>query len=133
EQISTQAIKAGIANVDYRAVVGDAWRRGGLDEIIDKRVDLAVDEVRQQTSWANLLQSLAYQQKAEELATAVAERVYRSDAVKAALGSLAADVGKELGRQIELASLDATEPTLACLQAFVGGRYGATVAAAVGG
>src|SRR5690606_36898446 len=36
-------------------------------------------------------------------------------------------------RQIELASLDATEPTLACLQAFVGGRYGATVAAAVGG
>ena len=74
EAISVRAIKSGIANVDYRAVVGDAWRRGNLDDIVDKRVDLAVDEVRQQTSWGSLLQSLAYQQKAQELATAVAER-----------------------------------------------------------
>jgi len=133
EAISVRALKAGIANVDYRAVVGDAWRRGNLDELVDKRVDLAVDEVRQETSWANLLQSLAYQQKAQELATAVAERVYRSDAMKAALGQLAASVGKEIGRQIELASEDASGPTVACLKAFVGARYGTTVARAVSG
>jgi hypothetical protein len=133
EAISVRALKGGIANVNYRAVVGDAWRRGGLDEIVDKRVDLAVNEVRQETSWANLLQSLAYQQKAQELATAVAERVYRSDAMKAALEELAAGVGGDIGRQIELASVDASEPTLACLKAFVGARYGTTVARAVGG
>jgi hypothetical protein len=128
EKISVRALKAGTDNVDYRAVVGDAWRRGGLDEIIDKRVDLAVDEVRQESSWANLLQSLAYEQKAKELATVVAERVYRSDAMKAALEELALGVGKEVGRQMELASEDAAEPALACLKAFVGARYGTTVA-----
>ena len=104
-----------------------------LDQIVDKRVDLAVEEVRQETSWANLLQSLANQQKAQELATAVAERVYRSDAMKAALEELAAGVGNEVGKQMEFASQDAAEPALACLKAFVGARYGATAARAVVG
>jgi hypothetical protein len=133
EAISVRALKAGIANVDYRAVVGDAWRGGGLDDIIDKQVDKAVDEVAQETSWASLMQSLANQQKAQELATAVAERVYRSDQVKGALEELAMAVGNDIGKQIEFASQDATEPTLACLKAFVGARYGTTVARAAGG
>ena len=133
EAISVRALKAGIANVDYRAAVGDAWRRGGLDDIIDKQVDKAVDEVAQETSWAGLMQSLANQQKAQALATAVAERVYRSDEVKNALQELALSVGNEVGKQIEFAGQDATEPTLACLKAFVGARYGTTVARAASG
>lgn len=133
EAISIRALQSGIANVDFRAIVGDEWRHGGLDEIVDKRVDLAVEEVRQETSWANLLESLANQQKAQELATAVAERVYRSDAMKTALETLAVGVGKEVGKQIQFATEDAAEPTLACLKAFVGARYGATVARAVAG
>ena len=131
--ISVRALRAGIANVDYRAAIGDEWRRIGMDEIIDKRVDLAVEEVRKETSWANLLQSLAYQQKAQELATAVAERVYRSDAIKTALEQLAVGVGREVGKQMEFASQDVTEPALACLKAFVGARYGDTAARAVVG
>lgn len=133
QAISVRALKAGTANVDYRAAIGDEWRRIGMDEIIDKRVDLAVEEVRKETSWANLLQSLANQQKAQELATAVAERVYRSDAIKAALEQLAVGVGREVGKQMEFASQDAAEPALACLKAFVGARYGETAARAVVG
>ncbi len=129
--ISVRALKAGIANVDYRAAVGDEWRRTGMDDIIDKRVDLAVEEVRRETSWGNLLQSLASQQKAQDLATAVAERVYRSDAIKTALEQLAVGVGAQIGKQMEFASQDATEPALACLKAFVGARYGDTAARAV--
>ena len=131
--ISVRALQAGIANVDYRAAVADEWRRVGMDGIVDKRVDLAVEEVRQETSWANLLQSLANQQKAQDLATAVAERVYRSDAMKAALEELAAGVGRQVGKQMEFASQDAAEPALACLKAFVGARYGETAARAVVG
>jgi len=133
QTISVRALKAGTANVDYRAAVGDEWRRIGMDEIIDKRVDLAVEEVRKETSWANLLQSLASQQKSEELATAVAERVYRSDAIRTALEQLAGGVGCEIGKQMELASQDVAEPAVACLKAFVGARYGTTVARAVAG
>jgi len=131
--ITVRALQAGIATVDYRAAVGDEWRRIGMDDIIDKRVDLAVEEVRRETSWANLLQSLANQQKAQELATAVAERVYRSDAMKTAIEQLAAGVGTQIGKQMEFATEDATEPALACLQAFVGARYGDTAARAVMG
>ncbi len=133
QAISVRALQGGIANLDYRAVVGDQWRRLGMDEIIDKRVDLAVEEVRRETSWANLLQSLASQQRAQELATAVAERVYRSDAIKAALEQLAVGVGAEVGKQMEFATEDAAEPALACLKAFVGARYGDTAARAVAG
>lgn len=131
--ISIRALQSGIANVDYRAAVGDEWRRVGMDEIIDKRVDLAVEEVRKETSWANLLQSLASQQKAQDLATAVAERVYRSDQIKEALEQVAIGVGHQIGRQMEFASQDAAEPALACLKAFVGARYGETAARAVVG
>ena len=133
QAISVRALQAGIANVDYRAAVGDQWRRIGMDEIVDDRVDLAIEEVRQETSWGNLLQSLANQQKAQELATAVAERVYRSDAIKAALEQLAVGVGNEIGKQMEFASQDAAEPALACLKAFVGARYGETASRAVVG
>jgi hypothetical protein len=131
--ITSEALRKGIATIDYRAVVGDAWRRNGVGDIVDKEVDAAVDQVVKETSWSNLLQSLANQQKAQELATAVAERVYRSDAMKAALQQLSVDVGRDVGKQIELASQDAAEPTLDCLRAFVGTRYGATVARAVSG
>ncbi len=131
--ISTRSLQNGIANVDYRAVVGDEWRRVGMDAIVDDRVDHAVEQVRQETSWANLLQSLASEQKAQELATAVAERVYRSDEMKSALERVAAGVGNEIGRQMEFATQDMTEPAVACLKAFVGGRYGQSVARAVAG
>lgn len=131
--ISARALKAGIANVDYGAAVRDQWRRIGMDQIVDKRVDAAVEEVRQETSWGNLLQSLASQQKAQELATAVAERVYRSDEIKTALEQLAVGVGQEVGKQMEFATQDAAEPALACLKAFVGARYGETASRAVVG
>jgi hypothetical protein len=128
EVITVKALQRGVANIDFRAVVDDEWRRGGLDEIIDKRVDIAVAEVREETSWGRLIQSLANKDKAQELATTVAERVYRSDAVKAGIEALAEGVARAIGKQVELATIDAAQPATQCLQAFLGPRYGATVA-----
>ena len=131
--ISTDALKTGVKSVNYRAVVADQWRKSGLDEIIDKRVDFAIDEVKNETSWTERLKSLANAEASQKLATAVAERVYRSDAVKLAMEDLATGVANDVGKTIELASFDAAEPVLACLKAFVGPRYGAAVAQAVAG
>lgn len=133
EAIALNALQAGLAAVDFKAVVSAEWRRGGLDGIIDKRVDAAIAEVRDETSWSELLQSLAYQEKAKELATTVAERVYRSDEIKAAIEQLAGGVGRSVGRNIELAAVDATGPALQCLQAFLGPRFGTMVARVVAG
>lgn len=133
EAISIRALESGTKGIDYAAAVADAWRREGLDDILDKRVDIAVAEVRAETSWSGLAKSLVSKEKAQELAKEVAERVYRSDAVKAGIEGLATAVGKEVGKSIEIASQDATGPALECLRAFLGPRYGATVAGVVTG
>jgi len=133
EAITLKALQSGTARLDYPAIVAAEWRKGGVDEVLDKRIDLAVAEVRDESSWGDLLRSLGNKEKAQALATAVAERVYRSDAVKSAIEGLAAGVGREVGKTIELATVDAGEPALKCLQAFLGPRYGTTVARVVGG
>ena len=60
-----------------------------------------------------------------------AERVYRSDAMKKALEGVASGIGKEIGKRIELATVDTAGPATQCVQAFLGPRYGATIAAIV--
>ena len=79
-----------------------------FDQIIDTRVDIAIAEVTNETSWSDRLQSLANSGIAATGDTMVAERVYRSDAVKAGIEDLASGVAKEVGKTIELASSDAT-------------------------
>lgn len=133
ESVTQDALTRSLAVFDYKGSVNDAWRKGGLDEIIDKRVDLSVAEIASETSWSVLLQSLANSDRAQELAKAVAERVYRSEAIKAGIEALAVDVGKQLGRSLEFASQDAAAPAIACLKAFLGPRYGTAVAGAVTG
>lgn len=129
--IATDAISNGTKSIDYKALVSDQWRQRNLDQIIDSRVDIAVGETTSETSWSDRLQSLANSEKSQQLATMVAERVYRSDAVKAAIEDLASGVATEVGKSIEFASSDATGALLDCLKAYVGPRYGSAVADAL--
>ncbi len=133
ETTTIDALTKGLKDVDYKAAVDAEWRRLGFDEIIDRQVDLAVEEVRNETSFGSLIKSLADQQKAQELATAVAERVYKSAAMTTAIETLASGVATEIGKRIELATEDATGPALACLKTYLGPRYGSAVAASVTG
>lgn len=132
ETLTTNALQKGISGLDYLAVVKEEWRRGGVDTIMATRVDEAIAELREETSWWRLLESLASRDAAQRLATSASERVYqRSEAVKKAIEGIAAGVGKEVGKRIELGITDAAEPVAQCLQAFLGPRYGSTVARVV--
>lgn len=133
ETLTLKALEAGVKTFDYRASVERQWRRAGMDDLLAKRIDLAIEEVRSETSWAGLAQSLINSEKAQEIAAAVAGRVYTSDVMKTAIEGLATGVGNEVGQTLELASQDAVGPSLECLRAFLGGRYGATVARVVSG
>lgn len=129
--LTRKGLEAGLANVNYKAVVADEWRKQNLDDLVDKLVDKAETEVRNESSWASLLQSLASKDKAQELATAVTERVYRSEEMRKAIESMATGVGREIGRQIEVAAIDTAEPATQCIQAFLGPRYGRAIAQVV--
>jgi hypothetical protein len=131
ERVTHDALRQGVARIDYLSIVNVEWHRLKFDALIDARVDLATTAVRQETGWAQLLKSLAYSEKAKALAKDVAERVYRSDAIKEALDKLAAGVGLRIGQSIELATVDAAVPAQRCLRAFLGPRYGDAVARVV--
>ena len=88
ETLTRRGLESGLANVDYKILVADEWRRGNIDDIIDREVDRAIGEVREESSWFKLWSTLASREKAQELATTAAERVYRSDPMKKAIEGL---------------------------------------------
>ncbi len=128
EAVTIAALQRGLAGTDYRAIVDEEWRNGGLDDVMARRVDAAIAELRGETSWTDLISSLASKETAKQLATSAAERVYRSEEMKSAIERLATAVGREVGKRIELTTADSAEPATQCLKAFLGPRYGATVA-----
>jgi len=128
ESLTRRGLEQALASVDYRALVGDEWRRGNFEEVVDREVDRAIGEVREESSWFKLWSTLASREKAQELATSAAERVYRSDAMKKSIEGLAGGLGREVGKRIELAIVDTAGPAAQCMQAFLGHRYGTTVA-----
>lgn len=131
EALTLKGLRAGLANFDYRPLIAEQWRRNNLDDVIDRQVDESIAQVREESSWFQLWSSLASRDRAQELATMAAERVYRSDSVRRGLEQLAAGVGSEIGKRIELAVVDTAGPATQCMRAFLGRRYGTTVAGVV--
>jgi hypothetical protein len=131
EALTLKGLQTGLAGLDYGALVNEEWRRAEMDDTIDRQVDIAVTEVKQESSWGRLLQSLASQQEAQKLATSVADRTFRSEAIKTSLESMAVGMGKTIGKRIELATADTSEPAQTCIQAFLGPRYGSTISRVV--
>jgi hypothetical protein len=132
EALTVKALEKGLAGMDYRPVVAEAWTRGDVDLVMARRIDEAIEELRQETGWLALIESLASKDAAEKLATSTAERVFqRSEKMRAAIEGIATFVGRDVGKRIELATADAAEPATQCLRAFLGPRYGSTVAGVV--
>ena len=48
ETITRRGLQSGLANIDYKGLVADQWRRGNIDDIIDREVDRAIAEVREE-------------------------------------------------------------------------------------
>jgi len=133
DKLTYAAILKGLNGVDYPALVDAAWRTTGTDTILEQRVSKSIAEVQEESTWGTLLQSLASREAAQNLATSVAERTYRSEEMKKAVEDIAAEVGKQLSGRIELATLDAAQPAVGCVRAFLGPRYGSAISLLVAG
>lgn len=131
--ITAATLTRGTSEIDYTAAVADEWRRLGVGTVLDREVDKAFETVKDEQSWGSLLQSLGSENKAKELTIALTERVYRSDGMKTAIEDLATGVGRSIAGRIELATSDAAGPAIECMKAFLGPRYGSTVAGVVTG
>ncbi len=131
EKLTLKGLQVGLVSVDYRSLVGQEWRKSNMGEVIDKQVDASVAEVADENGYWAKATSLFNSDKSKELANTVSERVFKSESIKRSLESLANGVGASLGKRIELASSDTAEPAMQCLQAFLGPRYGTTIARVV--
>lgn len=127
ERLTLTALEVGLKDVDYGGLVNEVWNNQDVDLVLDRRIDEAIEQIREETSWTTILKSLASQEAARKLAEAVAERTYRSEEMKKAIENLAGGVGEGLAGRIELATLDAAVPAVACVRAFLGPRYGTTI------
>jgi hypothetical protein len=131
EALTAKAMQKGLATIDYKSVVAGQWRKANLDELLDKRIDAAITEVKDQTGLIDTARTLWDSEKAAAAAKAVAERVYQSAEFKNSIEALANGVGADIAKTIELATTDASEPALDCINAFLGPRYGQTIAGVV--
>ncbi|MEO0797668.1 MAG: hypothetical protein AAFY53_00515 [Pseudomonadota bacterium] len=131
EAITLKAFQGGLKSVDYEGIVRNEWREREVGRVVRARIDLATRDVRKESSLWSLWKSLALRKRSQELATAVAERVYQSDAVNQAISELATGVGEKIGKSVELSTIDASGPAQRCVKAFLGPRYGSTVATSV--
>jgi hypothetical protein len=130
-RVTEAALNQSLAGLDYGPIVREAWRRGAVDDVLSRQVDLAIGEVREESSWTDLIGSIAFKETAQRLATTTSERVFRSEAMQKAILGLAGVVGNEVGRRMELGLGAAAEPVAQCMAAFLGPRYGGMVARAV--
>lgn len=131
ERVTLAALQVSTQGLDYRPIVAEAWRRGAIDDVVSRRVDATLADLAKETSWSERIASLASRETQERLAKSAAERVYGSEEMQKAIEALAVSVGKSVSDRLELATGDAAEPTARCLEAFLGPRYGATIARVV--
>jgi hypothetical protein len=131
EALTAKAMQRGLATIDFKSVVAKEWRKSNIDEMLDKRIDAAVIEVKDQTGRLDIWRTLADSEKAAAVAKAVAEKVYQSAEFKTAIEALANGVGGEIGKSVEAATQEASEPATACISAFLGPRYGQMIAGVV--
>ena len=71
-RVTTKALRNGVEHLDYKALVIAEWKKSGLDEIVEREVTRAVKEVREETSWGALLESIVSTETAQQLAVTVA-------------------------------------------------------------
>lgn len=131
ETLILHSLRSDMAKFNYRFAVADEWRKLEIGKTLDGEVDRVVENVRNEMSWSALLQSLSNSEKARELATLVAERVYNSEKMKVNIEELASQVGRSLAAHLEMITPQAANPAIDCLRQFLGPRYGTTVAGAI--
>ena len=119
--IAQQALASDKLEVD--AIVARQWIQLDLDKIIDNEVDIAVADVRSQEDYLSRLWSGWSTDKANELATKIAESTFNAEPFLAAMTELSQHIADDIAGRVETASIRSVSSALNCLQAFIGNKY----------
>ena len=72
DRLTLAALEVGLEDVDYHGLVAEVWHNQAIDSVLDRRIDDAIAQIKEETSWTTIVKSLASQEAARKLAEAVA-------------------------------------------------------------
>ena len=125
----TQAVFAeGRSGISVVEIVGRTWHELGMDSRVDQEVNLAVELVRSDTTFWDLIWSGWSVSKAEELAVRVAEETFGSESFGAYFDELSTEIAYDIVDEIRLVTAVSASTALLCVQEFIGDRFSATMA-----
>jgi len=118
--------------IDVNAIVQRQWTLQNVDAVMDREVDEAVEQLKNETGLWDKFFSGWSPAKAEELTEQVAAIAFESTAFRAAIDELANGIGDEISAEIAGLSAQSVSVTLACLQTFLEENYAASVVTTFG-
>ena len=125
----TQTVFAeGRSGISVVEIVGRTWQELGMDSRVDHEVDLAVELVRNDTKFWDLIWSGWSVSKAEDLAVRVAEETFASESFGAHFDELSTEIAYDIVDEIRLVTAVSASTALLCVQEFIGDRFSATMA-----
>ncbi len=121
----SQSIFAGDAQSLLRLdrLVARQWALVGMDAVIDRAVEEAVIQVRNDTDFWNQFLSGWSPSHAETLTRRVADLAFTSEGFRTAVDRLAEGIGAELAATVGELSAESASQATYCLQTFIGARY----------
>jgi hypothetical protein len=115
------------AAIDLDAIVERRWHELNINAVIDGEIDKAVVRVKRGEEYLDRLLSGWSPDKANELATKVADQAFDAPAFRSAIDELSNAIAADAVAAIETASSRSASSALACMQAFIGNHYAASM------
>lgn len=113
--------------MDVVAIVERNWVALNLDVTVDAAVDTAIEQVREEMGPIDIILSGWSPRKAEELATAVANKAFGSPEFRAGVDQLSAETAADVVSEIRRITAQSASSALLCVQAFIGEKFSQTM------
>ena len=122
-RITHAALEEEKDGLDVDNLVEENWLELGLDRVVDKAVDDAIEQVRSEEGTLDRVFSGWSEEKAEEFAEKVATYAFGSYEFRVAVDELASAIVKDLTDEIQLMTVRTASSTLLCVQEFIGTTF----------
>ena len=113
--------------MDVAAIVDRNWVALNLDAAVDAAVDAAIEQVRREKGPIIVILSGWSPEKAEELATEVADKAFSSPEFRARVDQLSEETAADVVGEIRRITAQSASSALLCVQAFIGDRFSQTM------
>ena len=122
-RISHAALEVEQGGLDVDKLVEENWLELGLDRVVDKAVDDAIEQVRREEGTLDRVFSGWSEDKAREFAEKVASYAFGSREFRGAVDELASEIVEDLTDEIHLMTVRTASSSLLCVQEFIGTTF----------